>query len=105
MRTTIITVAILLGALNSIEAQEKVMSILKNNGSSSKTRVAELDQIKFLPFDINHLQQPSSETQSQPATMIMKLINGAQMRTSVDEVKDISFADTLYHTNSMGQTS
>lgn len=103
MRTTIITVAILLGALNSIEAQEKVMSILKTNGSSSKTRVAELDQIKFLPFDINHLQQPSSETQSQPATMIMKLINGAQMRTSVDEVKDISFADTLYHTNSMGQ--
>ncbi len=103
MRTTIITVAILLGALNSIEAQEKVMSILKTNGINTKTRLAELDQIKFLPFDDGNFQQSQERKQGQYATMIIKLSNGALMRTSVDEVKDISFADTLYHKNGMGQ--
>ena len=48
MRTTIVTVALLMGAMSSMEAQEKVMSILKNNGISTKTRVAEIDEIKFL---------------------------------------------------------
>lgn len=103
MRTTIVTVALLMGAMSSMEAQEKVMSILKNNGISTKTRVAEIDEIKFLTSKENNPQQSLNTTQGQPATMIMKLANGAQMRTSVDEVEDISFTDTLYHTNSKSQ--
>ncbi|MBP3828856.1 MAG: discoidin domain-containing protein [Bacteroidaceae bacterium] len=38
----------------------------------------------------------------QPATMIMKLMNGAVVRTDVNEVEKITFADTLYNLNSDG---
>jgi len=38
----------------------------------------------------------------QPTTMIMKLANGAVVRTEVDKVEKITFADTLYNLNSSG---
>ena len=38
----------------------------------------------------------------QHATMIMKLANGAVVRTGVNEVEKITFADTLYNVNSSG---
>ncbi len=38
----------------------------------------------------------------QPATMLMKLNNGAVVRTEVNEVEKITFADTLYNLNSSG---
>ena len=41
-------------------------------------------------------------TAQQPATMIMKLANGAVVRTDVDEVERITFADTLYNLNASG---
>ena len=37
-----------------------------------------------------------------PTTMIMKLANGAVVRTDVSEVEKITFADTLYNLNSAG---
>ena len=40
--------------------------------------------------------------QSEPATMVMKLTNGAAIRTEVSEVEKITFADTLYNLNSTG---
>ncbi len=39
---------------------------------------------------------------AQPATMMMKLTNGAVVRADVDEVERITFADTLYNLNSTG---
>ena len=38
----------------------------------------------------------------QPTTMIMKLANGASLRTDVSEVERITFADTVYTLNSDG---
>lgn len=38
----------------------------------------------------------------QPATMITKTTNGAALRTEVDEVERITFADTTYNLNSAG---
>lgn len=38
----------------------------------------------------------------QPATMFMKLTNGAVVRTDVNEVEKITFADTLYNLNHSG---
>lgn len=38
----------------------------------------------------------------QPATMIVKTNNGAVVRTGVDEVEKITFADTVYNCNSDG---
>jgi hypothetical protein len=38
----------------------------------------------------------------QPATMIMKLTNGASVCTEVSEVEKITFADTLYNLNASG---
>ena len=38
----------------------------------------------------------------QPTTMIMKMNNGAVLRTDVNEVEKITFADTLFNLNSAG---
>ena len=38
----------------------------------------------------------------QPTTMIMKMNNGAVVRTDVNEVEKITFADTLFNLNSAG---
>ena len=76
-------------------AQEMVMKVQKTDGTTAKTRVADLKQITFLGTDIDEENLPSS-------TMIMKLANGAALRTAMDEVADISFADTTYNVNSGG---
>ena len=76
-------------------AQEMVMKVQKTDGTTAKTRVADLKQITFLGTDIAEENLPSS-------TMIMKLANGAALRTAMDEVADISFADTTYNVNSGG---
>ena len=76
-------------------AQEMVMKVQKTDGTTAKTRVADLKQITFLGTDIDEENLPSS-------TMIMKLANGAALRTTMDEVADISFADTTYNVNSGG---
>ncbi len=47
----ILTVATLLLCALTGRAQEKVMNVLKTDGSSSRTRVAELSQISFLAAD------------------------------------------------------
>ena len=50
MRRILVVAALLLGGL-SIQAQEKVMNILKTDGTRSQTRVADLKQISFLTVD------------------------------------------------------
>ena len=71
------------------------MKVQKTDGTTAKTRVADLKQITFLGTDIDEENLPTS-------TMIMKLANGAALRTAMDEVADISFADTTYNVNSGG---
>ena len=41
-------------------------------------------------------------TAQQPTTMLMKLTNGGLVRTDVNEVEKITFADTTYNLNSSG---
>jgi len=86
MRKAFIVTAIFLGVLSGY-AQEKVMKILKTDGTSTQTRVAEIKEISIL---------------NEPTTMIMKTTNGAVVRTDADEVADITFSDTLYNLNSNG---
>lgn len=47
MRKTLVVAILFLGALSG-QAQEKVMNILKTDGTSSQTRVTDLKQISFL---------------------------------------------------------
>ncbi len=86
MRKILVVAALFLGALSG-QAQEKVMNIQKTGGARTQTRVAEVKEI-----DIH----------TPPATMTMKMNNGAVFRTDVDEVEEISFADTTYNFNSAG---
>ena len=75
-------------------ASEKVMNILRADGTSSQTRVADVKEINFLTVD---------EDGGLPSTtMIMKILNGAVFRTNVDDVAGISVADTTYNFNSTG---
>ena len=94
MKRNLIAATLLLGTL-PVLAQETVMKVQKTDGTVSKTRVADLKQITFLGTDIDEAALPSP-------TMIMKLENGAALRTDMGEVADISFADTTYNTNSGG---
>ena len=91
MRKIVVVAALFLAALSG-QAQEKVMSIRKTDGTSTRTRVADLKEINFLTVD--------GIVQS-PAAMIMKTNFGA-LRTDVDEVAEITVADTLYNLNSAG---
>ena len=91
----ILVVAMLCLSALSVQAQEKVMNILKTDGTSSQTRVAEVKQIDFLNLTENNEAE-------QTATMIMKIINGAVFRTKVNVVNEITFADTTYNFNSSG---
>lgn len=47
MRTILLLASVLLAALSG-QAQEKVINVLKTDGTSSRTRVADLTQISFL---------------------------------------------------------
>ena len=71
-------------------AQEKVMHVRRTDGTSAKTRVADLQQISFLTVG------EDSEV------MLERLANGAVFRTEVNKVEEITFADTLYNLNSSG---
>ncbi len=94
MKRNLIVATLLLCTMPTL-AQEMVMKVQKTDGTTAKTRVADLKQITFLGTDIDEENLPSS-------TMIMKLANGAALRTAMDEVADISFADTTYNVNSGG---
>lgn len=50
MRKTLAVATLFLGVLSG-KAQEKVMNILKTDGTSTQTRVADLKQISFLTVD------------------------------------------------------
>lgn len=50
MRKILLVTALLIGSL-STQAQEKVMNILKADGTSAQTRVADLKQISFLAME------------------------------------------------------
>ena len=89
MKRNLIVATLLLCTMPTL-AQEMVMKVQKTDGTTAKTRVADLKQITFLGTDIDEENLPSS-------TMIMKLANGAALRTAMDEVADISFADTYIY--------
>ena len=87
MRKILIIATIFLGVLSG-QAQEKVMNVLKTDGTTTQTRVADLKEISILSVD--------------KTTMIMKTTNGAAVRVEANEVEDITFSDTLYNLNSAG---
>ena len=87
MKKILVAAALLLGALSS-QAQEKVVNVIKTDGTNAQTRLADVKHIGFLT--------------SEDTTMIMKLTNGAAFRTEVSEVEEITFADTTYNLNSSG---
>ncbi len=89
MRKILFVAMLFLGALTG-RAQEKVMYVLKTDGTKSETRVADVKQITFLT-----LEEGNKE-------MLNWLNNGALFRTKVNEVEDITFADTTYNLNSTG---
>ena len=94
MKRNLIIATLLLSTL-SISAQEMVMKVQKTDGTVTKTRVADLKQISFLGLN------EDGQT-AQPSTMVTKLVNGAAFRTEMEEVGDITFADTTYNLNSTG---
>ena len=89
MRKIFVIATLFISAL-SVRPQETVMNILKTDGSSTQTRVADVKQISFLTVDEDN------------QVMLEKLINGAVFRTRMNEVEDITFADTTYNLNSTG---
>ena len=91
MRKIFIATTLFLGGM-MMQAQEMVMKIQKTDGTTTHTRVAELNEISFLGV----------EKEDQSAEMITRLTNGAALRTAMDKVGDISFADTTYNLNSAG---
>ena len=96
MRKNYFVATLLFGVL-WVQAQDKepLMNILKTDGTSSQTRVADLKQISFLTVDEGDQGMLSS-------TMLMKLVNGAVLRNDVNEVAEITLADTTYNLNSSG---
>ena len=87
MRKILVVATLFLGVLSG-NAQEKVMNILKKDGTNSRTRVADVKQISFLNAD--------------DTTMMMRLYNGGLFRNKVNEVEELTFADTTYNLNSTG---
>ena len=96
MRKIYFVATLFLGVLSG-QAQDKepVMNILKTDGTNTKTRVADLKQISFLSAD-------EGVQELEGNTMIMKFNNGAVFRNEVNEVEEITFADTTYNFNSTG---
>lgn len=66
------------------------MTVQKKDGTSARTRVADLTQISFLT--VGGIDE----------VMLEKLANSAVLRTKVNEVEEILFADTAYNLNSSG---
>ena len=86
-RMTLVLTALLLSVF-SAQGQETVMKVNKTDGTSTHTRISELKQIDVLT---------KGDT-----TLVTRLTNGAVFRTGINEVEDITFADTTYNTNSTG---
>jgi len=89
MKKIVFVALLFLGATTGL-AQEKVLNIRKTNGTKTQTRVADLKEISILSGDAD------SEL------MLEKLSNGAVMRTKVNDVEQMSLADTTYNLNSTG---
>ena len=87
MKKIVLATALLLAAMTG-KAQEQVIDVTKTDGTSARTRLADLTLIKFL--------------EARDTTMVMKLTNGADIRTDVNEVEEMTFADTLFNFNSSG---
>ena len=87
MKKILVLATLFLGMLSG-QAQEKVMNILKKDGTNSWTRVADVKQISFL--------------NAEDTTMMMRLYNGGLFRNKVNEVEELTFADTTYNLNSTG---
>ncbi len=90
MKQKIILVATLSFAVLSGQAQEKVMKVLKKDGTCTQTRVADLKQVSFLTVD------EGSDL------MLEKFVNGGLFRTDVSDVQEIIYVDTTYNLNSKG---
>lgn len=97
----IIALAILSVCSLAIQAQEKVLDIKKTDGTNNRTRVSEVKQISFLRGDDGSGNNGLSEDQTSN-TMIMKIDNGAVLRTNVNQLEEVSFADTVYNYNKSG---
>ena len=87
MKKILVVATLFLGA-SSGQAQEKVINILKTDGTSTQTRMSDLKQICFLTSD--------------DTTMLTKLTNGAIFRTEVKQVEEITLTDTTYNLNKTG---
>ena len=87
MKKIVLATALLLAAMTG-KAQEQVIDVTKTDGTSARTRLADLTLIKFL--------------EARDTTMVMKLTNGADIRTDVNDVEEMTFADTLFNFNSSG---
>lgn len=82
----------------SVQAQEKVLSVKRTDGTCSQTRVADVNQIRFLHGINSQRQQQEEEDAMRPSsTMILSANNGADIRTDVDLVKEICVADTTFN--------
>ena len=100
MRKILVIATLFLGILSG-QSQEKVMKVLKKNSTSTRTRVADVKQISFLT-GVEGVKEQQAETAQQSTTMFTKLLNGAVMRTKVDEVEEITIADSTFNLNSSG---
>ena len=89
MRKFIVVATLFLGTLLG-QAQEKVMNVMKTDGTRAQTRVADLKHISF--YTVNEGDD----------VMLEKYTNGAAFRTNVNEVEEITLADTTYNFNSSG---
>ena len=72
------------------KASEKVMNVLKTDGTSTQTRVADLKQVSFL-----------TENEGNDV-MLEKFNNGALFRNLVKEVEEVTISDTTYNFTSNG---
>ncbi|MBO4801471.1 MAG: discoidin domain-containing protein [Bacteroidaceae bacterium] len=89
MRKILVVAALSLGTLWGW-SQEMVMKVQRTDGSSTRTPVADVKQISFL----------TAEEGSD--VMLEWLTNGTLLRTAVDSVEEITFADTTFEYNSSG---
>jgi len=89
MRQIFIVVTLFFGILSG-QAQEKVLNVVKKDGTNSQTRVADVKQISFLNGDEDN------------QLMLKTLVNGASFRTKVNEVEEMSLSDTTFIFNSTG---
>jgi len=84
----ILIISTLFLSILPMRSQEPVMKVLKSDGTTTHTRVADVKQISF--------------STKEDSTMITRYNNGAVFRTGLNDVEDITFADTTYILNKNG---